>query len=447
MAQRFPRQRPLPKAYTEPQLAFLKSYLPEFERRSLGPVRGDAKKFALDRAGEFIARFGIPEESSGDDDSDARFREQLYNWFKNTVGRNRRKAEGKPRSARKAAEKAAAEAERQRRGNPYHTEPRNYPSQSLSPTLTSDTYSQTQSSPAAPSPTVPAQAVRIPMQYSLPSTLANALQPSPSPPPPPPPPPPPLPHVPVTIASIRDAFLHTDAALLAAQIQAFVTSNPSPLPLKPVIFALFEAICNEWDTNMRPANSFLTRFLSAAAYFTSTLTHAGVSGPLAGARALQIQIRKSAKWVPLAAPNSRSGSSPSAPSSSSTPSSMSQELQRITLDRVRRKEHIHWARIHAAALEVGVFTFAYDSNADGGQQYDYATGRAFSELVVHDALWEDDEVEWVAGVLVLRALIRTAMRGDARQRRLWKEMRDEARQALVTEALLDAKADLARLDP
>jgi hypothetical protein len=122
---------------------------------------------------------------------------------------------------------------------------------------------------------------------------------------------------------------------------------------------------------------------------------------------------------------------------------MSQELQRITLDRVRRKEHIHWARIHAAALEVGVFTFAYDSNADGGQQYDYATGRAFSELVVHDALWEDDEVEWVAGVLVLRALIRTAMRGDARQRRLyedlvvnyeerWKEMRDEARQALVT---------------
>ena len=31
--------------------------------------------------------------------------QQIYNWFKNTVGRTRRKLEGRPRSAKKAAEK------------------------------------------------------------------------------------------------------------------------------------------------------------------------------------------------------------------------------------------------------------------------------------------------------------------------------------------------------
>lgn len=125
---------------------------------------------------------------------------------------------------------------------------------------------------------------------------------------------------------------------------------------------------------------------------------------------------------------------------------MSLELHRITLDRARRKEHIQWARIHAAALEIGVFTCPYElhgSAVNGGHVYDYGEARVFSNLVAHDALWEEDEVEWVAGVLVLGALIRTSMRGDAEQRRLyeellinyeerWKEMKDEARQALVT---------------
>lgn len=288
-----------------------------------------------------------------------------------------------------------------------------------------------------PSPTVTA---RIPVQYSVPSTLANALQPSPSPPPPPPPPPP------ITVASLRDAFLtNVDAPLLASQIQTFVLSNPSPLGLKPVIFALFQAISTEWDKNNTPPNPFLTRFLGAATYFTSAIVHAGVSGPIAGARALQMQIRKSAKWIPTPVPNPRTTSTPSSSSAiSSTASSISLELHRITLDRARRKEHIQWARIHAAALEVGVFTFGFELHNSGVQgAYDYGESRVFSDLIVQDALWEDDEVEWVAGILVLQALIRTSMRGDPGQRKLyedllvnyeerWKEMKDEARQALVT---------------
>jgi hypothetical protein len=89
--------------------------------------------------------------------------------------------------------------------------------------------------------------------------------------------------------------------------------------------------------------------------------------------------------------------------------------------------------------------------------YAYAMSRAFSEMMARDAVWESDEVEWVAGICVLRAVIRTAMRGDRRQRDeyddllrtyegRWKEIKDEARQALVTEVLLAAKEDLARLD-
>lgn len=75
--------------------------------------------------------------------------------------------------------------------------------------------------------------------------------------------------------------------------------------------------------------------------------------------------------------------------------------------------------------------------------YAYAMGRAFSEMMARDAVWETDEVEWVAGICVLRAVIRTAMRGDRRQRDeydellrtyegRWKEIKDEARQAVVT---------------
>lgn len=75
--------------------------------------------------------------------------------------------------------------------------------------------------------------------------------------------------------------------------------------------------------------------------------------------------------------------------------------------------------------------------------YDYAMGRAFSVMVARDAVWETDEVEWVAGICVLRAVIRTAMRGYRSQKEeydellrtyegRWKEIKDEARQALVT---------------
>jgi len=38
-------------------------------------VRGDAKKFALERAQDFIVRFGLPNEFVGIDEPEARFKE------------------------------------------------------------------------------------------------------------------------------------------------------------------------------------------------------------------------------------------------------------------------------------------------------------------------------------------------------------------------------------
>jgi hypothetical protein len=67
----------LPRAYTEEQLDFLRSNLGEFERKSQTAVRGEAKKFALDQAAEFVVRFGIPPDLNElpNGDAEARFKE------------------------------------------------------------------------------------------------------------------------------------------------------------------------------------------------------------------------------------------------------------------------------------------------------------------------------------------------------------------------------------
>ncbi|KAF9270430.1 hypothetical protein L218DRAFT_952560 [Marasmius fiardii PR-910] len=344
-----PQKSRLPKAYTDQELSFLKSHLAEFERRTQGTVRGDAKKFALERAEEFAGRFGLPAEFNGVEEPQARFREQIYNWFKNTVGRNRRKLEGRPKS--------------------------------------SVTTSPTASWPSPPLATTSAPVV---------------------PPPPPSLPPPSLAALPPTL---RDAFLQrVDPATLASIIRSFVLSSPpSKLPLNPVIQSLFEAIQDN------PPHTFIRSFLDASTYFTPDIIHAGVNGPLAATSALSIQIRRNSIWVP----------------SPPSPSTFSEEMNRISLDRQRKKHYITWARIHAASIDLGV-------------RFEV------SEVMARDAVWQDDEVEWVAGVFVLRALIRASPReeyegllGEYESR--WREMRDENRQAMVTDVLLGAREDLGKL--
>src|SRR5262245_7956090 len=52
----------VPKTYTDERLSFLHSHLPEFERWMQGADQGDAKKFALKWAGDFIQKFGLPDD-------------------------------------------------------------------------------------------------------------------------------------------------------------------------------------------------------------------------------------------------------------------------------------------------------------------------------------------------------------------------------------------------
>ncbi|KAF5368880.1 hypothetical protein D9758_002990 [Tetrapyrgos nigripes] len=462
---RIPARPRLPKSYTDQQLAFLKGHLPEFERRTQGSVRGDAKKFALERAAEFISTFGLPDDYAGVEEAEPRFKEQIYNWFKNTVGRTRRKLEGKPRSMKKALEKKQQQesaanislslgsptGDTSTLSNawttnvaaptimPYaaadHSGPSTsnqtlapipyggvQPSAVLTPITATPAHPTSHTAQHAPSHTTPLSAHSQPSPRQHHSSLGLAT-------------------LPITTASLREAFITgIDASSLASMIRSFVMSNPpSQTPLVPVVDALFEAVTTDSSFNQEP-HAYLRRFLDASTCFSSSIVHAGISGPLAGPRALQMQIRKFSIWIPSPAPFS---------SSSST---MADEVQRIANDRQRKKDHIQWARIHAAALELGVLNLGHSNDSDN-----YQTSRVFSEMMARDAVWEKDEVEWVAGVYVLRAVIRTAMRGDQRQRdeyeellrtyeNRWKEMRDEARQALVTDVLLATRDDLALLD-
>ena len=268
--------------------------------------------------------------------------------------------------------------------------------------------------------------------------------------------------------TVRESFMQgLDSSTIATMIQSFVAANPSPTPLTPIVDALFEAISSETSPNAFDSGAigYLRRFLEASTYFPPSIVHAGIAGPLAGPRAIQMQIRKYSTWIPTAPSrimNSHSQqqqqqqqqpqqqqqqqrSTPQASSSSTSPNSISDEMQRIATDRQRRKDHIQWARIHGAALELGMLAMGRVGEADNSG-YAYAMSRAFSEMMARDAVWESDEVEWVAGICVLRAVIRTAMRGDRRQRDeyddllrtyegRWKEIKDEARQALVTVSL------------
>ncbi|KAF8348603.1 hypothetical protein F5887DRAFT_950937 [Amanita rubescens] len=418
---RIPKPRS-PKVYTDQQLAFLRSSLPEFERRLQGPIRGDAKKFALEKATEFIAQFGIPDEFAGIEESESRFKEQIYNWFKNTVGRARRKQEGRSRQDKKTPETGSLDNLRWSSNNG---------AVATSPVMP---YSPVDTSSAAlisPRSTVPQfGTIQASISSSVPQTtiLQNRTM-----------------ALPASRATLRDAFIQgMDTASLASMIQAFVMSNPSTIPLTPVIDALYDAIsANSFHQDPTP---FLRRYLDATDLFSHNLIHAGVAGPQAGLRALELQIRRNSIWV-----SSITGT-PS-PAFSVNSNSMAEEMNRIAFERQRRKDHIQWARIHAATLELCAMSTSRRTATDGA----HIASKMFSDTIARDAVWGSDEVEWVAGMCILRAVIRTTP-GTNRQQRddynellrayenRWKEIKDDARQALVTEILLAAKEDLTRWD-
>lgn len=291
----------------------------------------------------------------------------------------------------------------------------------------------------------------------------------------------------VTPSALREAFVaHAiDAPTLSSLIRSYVLAHPSTTPLTPIVHALFDAATtllssasaststtagsgSASPTHARTDVLFalLRRFVDACAFFPNTLVHADVSGPLAGPRALQTALRKSSVWTPIGAGPSHG--------------SLSDEMERIKADRQRRKDHVQWAQIHAAAIELGIVGgagsgpgvgpsgaavgVAVTVSANGNTAYHHrpaqelaygvgpsTTTDTFSEMMARDAVWEADEVEWVAGIIVLRAIIRTGGMGRKAEwdqllgayERRWKEIKDEARQALVTVSSLSYFAPVA----
>ncbi|KAF8551810.1 hypothetical protein OG21DRAFT_1466640 [Imleria badia] len=466
----------LPKAYTEEQLAFLRSHISGFETRTRGHVRGDAKKFALDRASEFLVRFGLPPDLQGVDEAEPRFREQIYNWYKNTVGRARRKVEGRTRP-KKLSDKASSSPGSLTWSPALAT---SFASPSDAPDVPGPSthahalpHAHTQQQQQQPQPGPSSQQLQftfqtVPVQVPSPTTIALNVTPS----------------------ALRDAFVTPaiDTRTLSSLIQSFVLAHLSMTPLTPVIYALFDAATTLLASTASTSTSasvslsgsgptsapgtthargdvlfpLLRRFVDACTFFPTTVLHADVSGPLAGPRALQIALRKSSVWAPISA------------TAGTSVGSLSDEMERIKADRQRRKDHVQWAQIHAAAIELGIVGgggavsvsgvgtavgVGVTVGTNGSATYHQygvsaSTTATFSEMMVRDAVWEADEVEWVAGIIVLRAIIRTGGVGHkveweqllgAYERR-WKEIKDEARQALVTEVLLGARDDLLRLD-
>ncbi|KAG2142453.1 hypothetical protein DEU56DRAFT_733922 [Suillus clintonianus] len=419
----------LPKAYTDEQLNFLRNHIGGFESRSRGHVRGDAKKFALDRANEFLVRFGMPEDLQDAGEAEPRFREQIYNWYKNTTGRARRRLEGRTRSKKAAEQESPGQNSIAQWGpNPMAPTTVPYAAQNVIVTQTASLREPPQQLYQRHVPPLePTGHMQFSFQTTVTvasaSTLARNIDRNPD--------------------ALRDAFLTRgiSAATLSSLIQSYVLSHPSPTALNPIIDALFAAVTS--SLNAPPVSrtasthdsiiTILRRFTEACEYFPTTLVHAGVHGPLAGPRALQMAIRKSSVWFPISAP------ADIAP--------VSDEVERIAADRKRGKDHIQWAQIHGAALELGLLSFCDDYVAG-------RTGDSLSELMARDAVWGADEVEWVAGISVLRSVIRTGLlvRKHEYEQLLstyegrWNEIEDERRQAFVTEVLLSARQNLARMD-
>ncbi|KAF8635431.1 hypothetical protein AX15_000420 [Amanita polypyramis BW_CC] len=420
-----------PRIYTDQQLAFLRSNLPEFERRLQGPIRGDAKKFALEKASDFIAQFGLPDDFVDAEESESRFKEQIYNWFKNTVGRARRKLGGRLRQDKKTPEKAPDDLRWS--NNTTVTTPPGGTSYSH---VDNDSPHIIASSPRSTISSLQFGGIQTSINTSVSRATVHHRTPQNQP----------L-VLPVTHSALRDAFTRgIDAANLSSMIQAFVVANPSGTPLNPVIDALYEAIFS--NSSHQDPTPYVRRYLDATDLFAHNLIHAGATGPHAGLRALEMRIRKNSIWVPSTNLCMTSTSLLSANSNS-----LVDEMHRIAFERQRRKSHIQWARIHAATLELSVLMTSQRTTPGGA----YLASKIFSDVIARDAVWGSEEAEWVAGICILRAVIRTTA-GASRQQRddynellkvyenRWKEIKDDARQALATEVLLTAKEDLTRWD-
>jgi hypothetical protein len=160
-----------------------------------------------------------------------------------------------------------------------------------------------------------------------------------------------------------------------------------------------------------PLNHILHRYYTAANLWPRNMAFRSYTGSMAARHLLYITFRKQAVWTPVTPFTHHSHD-------------MQEEITRVSLDRQRRRDYVLWARIHAAALEVSL------------------ENSSLAETLANDGMWEEDEVEWVAGCVLLKGLVRagkvpmsstTLGWADLMHsyQSKWKEVKDEGRQTLM----------------
>ncbi|KIJ38977.1 hypothetical protein M422DRAFT_781270 [Sphaerobolus stellatus SS14] len=380
--------------HTDEQLSWLRSHLTEYEQRASGNVRGDAKKFALEMASKYIEKWGVP-----DGEKENTMKEQIYTWFKNTSARGK-EARKRHQLMKKAERPSTAYLTVPNIEQPVHTSP---------------STSQLRYQPP-PQP-----------------------QPQPQPQPPPPPPPqthyaPPIPQppqhfvapapnsggLPPYASTVRDSIL--DPTCTPNDVSTAMQICPNIPDIMNAVFAAAILLTSTATSDMGdPLHHLMHRYSSAINLWPRTMAYRAYTGVHSGRYLLHYSIRKNATWIP------------------SNPihhhhHDMQEELNRINLDRQRRRDHVLWARIHAASLELGLVENTW-----------------LAETLANDAMWEEDEVEWVSGCVLLKGLVRAGKMPEIgstwtdlmhRYQSKWKEVRDEGRQALMAETLLDVRKAL-----
>jgi hypothetical protein len=199
----------------------------------------------------------------------------------------------------------------------------------------------------------------------------------------------------------------------------------------------------------------MKRYKAMIPHLPLSITHFGCTGPQAGIKALRVALRKNSTWIAYSTlptigtggggvsptspnPNSSaaaSTSSQASPSRRAADISIHDQMHRNSIDRNRRKEYFIWSMIHSAAYEVGLLSMDGDDD-DGSMK--------LAESVAKDGLWEVDESDWVAGAMMLKAVIRRwAYEGGGHSGKIgkvgweelvahyesrWREMKDESRQ-------------------
>lgn len=102
-----------------------------------------------------------------------------------------------------------------------------------------------------------------------------------------------------TQEDIKNAFSQRmDHSSIAQMVQAFVLANQSPTPLTQVVTAFFQAITAGNDSLTKDPYIYVGDYLGVSMYFSASVVHAGVAGPMAGLKALQMQILKYSSWNP-----------------------------------------------------------------------------------------------------------------------------------------------------